>query len=96
MVRLTWTIQAANDLEHIYEYISRDSVKYARIQIERIQYRVKLLKRHPKTGRVISEIEAKLVREILVGRYRIIYRFKSEKSIEILAVHHPAKLLRLD
>lgn len=96
MVRLIWTIQAANDLEHIYEYISRDSVKYARIQIVRIQQRIKLLKHHPKTGRIISEIEEKQVREILIGRYRIIYRFKSENSIEIITVHHSAKLLRLD
>lgn len=96
MVRLTWTIQAANDLEHIYEYISKDSIKYARIQIERIKQRTKLLKLYPKTGRLISEIESKEVREIIVGRYRIIYRFKSEKNIEILTVHHSAKLLRLD
>jgi plasmid stabilization system protein ParE len=54
-----WTIQAANDLEHIYEYIAKDSVKYARIEIRRIQDRVKLLKRHPKSGRIFTEIEVK-------------------------------------
>ena len=96
MVHLTWTIQAANDLEHIYEYISKDSVKYARIQILRIKQRVKLLKLYPKTGRIFSEAGSKEVREIIVGRYRVIYRFKSEKNIEILAVHHSAKLFRLD
>lgn len=55
MVRITWTIQAASDLEHINDYIAKDSLRYARIQIVRIQERVKLLKHHPKTGKIISE-----------------------------------------
>jgi len=96
MARLIWTIQAANDLEHIYEYIAKDSVKYARIEIRRIQDRVKLLKRHPKSGRIITEIEVKQLREIISGRFRIIYRIKSENNIEIISIHHSAKLLKFD
>jgi len=36
MVKLKWTDQAITDLDEIAEYIARDSVKYAKIQVKRI------------------------------------------------------------
>lgn len=55
MVRINWTLQSVGDLENIYEFISKDSPKYAKIQIIRIRDQVKLLKRHPKLGRIVPK-----------------------------------------
>jgi len=37
MVQIRWTNLAVEDLESIYDYISKDSVKYAKIQVIRIK-----------------------------------------------------------
>ncbi len=34
MVRINWTFQAQNDLKGIAEYISKDSKRYAKLQID--------------------------------------------------------------
>ena len=94
MVRITWTHQSVKDLENIYEYISKDSVKYARIQIIRIRDRVKILKSHPEAGRVVPETAEASIREIISGSFRIIYRIKEDKLIEIITIHHSARLLK--
>jgi mRNA-degrading endonuclease RelE of RelBE toxin-antitoxin system len=36
------------------------------------------------------------IRELILGNYRIIYRIISEERIDILTVHHSAKLLRIE
>ncbi len=41
MVQINWTFQAKDDLQNIAEYISKDSEKYARLQILRIRQRSK-------------------------------------------------------
>lgn len=96
MAQIIWTIQSAEDLENIHEYISKDSVKYARIQIIRIRDRVKILKKYPNSGRVVSELSDKSLREIISGSFRIIYRIKTDSLIEIITIHHSARLLKLD
>ena len=94
MVRIIWTRQSVEDLENIYEYISKDSVKYARIQVIRIRDRVKILKSYPKSGRVVPETEEDAIREIISGSFRLIYRIKTDSLIEIITIHHSARILK--
>jgi len=96
MARLIWTLQSAEDLENIYEYISRDSIRYARIHIIRIRDRAKILKKYPKSGRIVPEFGDETLRELLMGTYRIIYRIKTENLVEIITIHHSAKRLIFD
>lgn len=96
MAQIVWTIQSADDLENIFKYISRDSVKYARIQIVRIRDRIKDLKNYPESGRVVPEVGNGLLREVFSGNYRIIYRLRTKGIIEIITIHHSAKQLLLD
>jgi plasmid stabilization system protein ParE len=56
MARLNWTVQAADDLKNIFDFISIDSPKYAVIHIKRISEKVRLLKTHPELGRIVPEI----------------------------------------
>lgn len=41
MVQINWTKTAVDDLKSIAEYISKDSVKYAKLQVIRIKHRTK-------------------------------------------------------
>ncbi len=96
MARLNWTDLSIEDLINIAEFISKDSVRYSVIQIKRIRERAKLLKTQPFLGRIVPEIKDESVRELILGNYRIIYRIVTEDRIDILTVHHSAKLLRIE
>lgn len=92
MVRINWTKRAVSDLEEVYEYISMDSVKYARYQILRIRQATQILKTQPASGRIVPEYGLPAVRELVEGNYRIVYVLVPTKNqIDILAVHHGAK-----
>jgi toxin ParE1/3/4 len=96
MARLNWTDLSIEDLINIAEFISKDSVKYSEIQIKRIRERAKLLKTQPFLGRIVPETNDDTVRELILGNYRIIYRIISEDRIDILTVHHSARLLHIE
>jgi len=96
MARLNWTELSIDDLINIAEFISKDSVKYSQIQVRRIRERARILKTKPFLGRVVPEVKNESIRELILGNYRIIYKVISEERIDILTVHHSAKLLRID
>jgi len=91
MVRIRWTYQAKDDLKSIAEYISRDSIRYARLQIYRIRNRTRILQRNPQAGREVPEIKEPKIRELIQGNYRIIYKIVTESRIDILTIHHSAR-----
>jgi toxin ParE1/3/4 len=95
MVKITWTQRSLTDLKSIAEFISKDSVKYASLTIERIIDITKYLETNPKIGRMVPEIGRNdKIREIIFGNYRIIYKITSNLTVHILTVHHSAKRLR--
>ena len=96
MARLNWTEISVNDLINIAEFISKDSAKYSVIQIKRIRERARLLKTQPFLGRIVPETNNEFIRELILGNYRIIYKIISEERIDVLTVHHSAKLLRIE
>lgn len=91
MVQVNWLKSARDDLKDIYEYISLDSKRYARLQIEKIQKSVEFLKISPELGRKVPEFSDKDIREIIEGNYRIIYLIFDSKTIDILLVHHSSR-----
>ncbi|WP_072981283.1 type II toxin-antitoxin system RelE/ParE family toxin [Leeuwenhoekiella palythoae] len=91
MVQINWTYRSKIDLEDIFDYISRDSKKYAQIQILRILKRTQILKKLPYSGKVIIEIPKDDLRELIEGNYRIIYKIVSDSRIDILTVHHSSR-----
>lgn len=95
MVEINWLKEAKNDLNEIYDYISKDSKKYAKRQVEKIFDRSLILKDHIHSGKIVEEVNNPDVREIIEGNYRIIYRIKSTFTIDILMVHHSARDLSL-
>ena len=95
MVKINWTTQAKTDLINIAEFIARDSKKFAKIQISRIRQRTQQIADFPHSGRTVPELNDKDIREVIIGNYRIIYRIVNENRVDILTVHHSARILRL-
>lgn len=91
MVQLNWTLLARNDLKAIFEYISKDSKNYAKLEILKIQLRTQILKVQPLIGKEVIEIGNIAVRELVEGNYRIIYKLVDKSSIDILTIHHSAR-----
>lgn len=94
MVKINWTDQALQDIDNIAEFISKDSLKYAKIQTQLFFERVESLFTQPELGRVVPELQKKKIRELIVGNYRIVYRIISLKRIDILTIHHSRRLLQ--
>jgi toxin ParE1/3/4 len=94
--KIKWTIRALDDLHDIYEFIAKDSKRYAQIQIEDIQNAALNLTSFPLMGRIVPEFPHLPYREILVGNYRVIYRLEEEQGLVItMAVAHGKQLLKI-
>jgi len=93
MVEVNWTLQSVEDINSIAEYIAKDSLKYAKLQVERIFARVEILETAPLSGRIVPELNITKIRELILGNYRIIYKVINKNRIDILTVHHSARLL---
>jgi addiction module RelE/StbE family toxin len=93
MVAIIWTEFALEDLRIIHEYISKDSKRYADRFVEKLIDRVDQLEGFPKSGRVVPEFNSELIRELIEGNYRIIYKI-SPSQIAIVRVHHAARQLK--
>jgi toxin ParE1/3/4 len=95
MVKIIWTQRSLTDLKSIVEYISKDSIKYASLTLQRILDVTKHLENNPRIGRMVPEVgKNDKIREIIFGNYRIIYKITSSQSVHILTVHHSARRLR--
>jgi len=92
MVEVRWTQQAVDDLEAIADFIAADSPQYASLFIIDVLAAVERLTSFPNSGRVVPEISDPVIREIVFGSYRIIYRVK-DNLVELLTVYHGARLL---
>ena len=95
MVKIVWTDQAIQDLTDIGQYIANDSERYAREVVQSLFESVHLLKSHPKAVRIVPEYRLTHIRELIRGSYRVVYRIDDKFRIDILTVHHSARLLRI-
>jgi len=91
VARLIWSPDAINDLESIYEFIAKDSERFARIFASRIIQIVESIPDYPMRGRKVPEIGEENVREIFYKLYRIIYWIHTDR-IEILNIIHEADI----
>lgn len=92
MTVLIWSPQAARDLEGIRAYIAVDSARYADLTVARIVAGVERLRAFPESGRIVPERNNPAVREVVVGRYRVVYRRRPD-SVEIATVCRGSKHL---
>lgn len=85
MIELIWSPQSFHDLISIRAYIAEDSQAYADLMVQRIVASVERLHMFPDSGRMVPERQSPELREIIVDKYRVVYR-RSVASVEIATV----------
>jgi len=93
MVKIALAESAWDDLDSITDYIALDSIRYAQEFSDRLFERIEQLKSFPQSGRVVPEFKNELLRELIISKYRIVYRIFENEKIVILRIIHGAKLL---
>jgi plasmid stabilization system protein ParE len=84
---LAWSPEAVEDIESIAAYIERDSKYYACTVVSRIVVVAESIPAHPRSGRIVPEINDPDFRERFVHKYRIIYRIESERILIAAVIH---------
>ena len=90
MAEIVWTLEAANSLEEIHDYIAEDNPAAALNVVTGIYNPLHLLRAHHRLGPRSAPIADREVREIIYGHYRIAYFIKTEDRLEILGIFHGA------
>ena len=92
MAAIKWTLQAADDLESITNFIAKDSFHFACLFAVDILNAIERLIKFPQSGRIVLEFKNPTIRELILGNYRIVYRYKKD-IVEILTIYHSARIL---
>jgi toxin ParE1/3/4 len=95
MARLRWSLQAAQDLEDICDFLSRDSEQFACVFAQRVMRIVESIPDQPGLGSIVPEYNRPELRERLLYNYRIIYRLRGQ-TVQIVTITHGARLLAFD
>ena len=95
MVEVKWTDFAIQNLNEIGDYIEKKSyTSYASRVVSGLFAAVDVLERFPLAGRMVPEFQDTTIRELIrMNHYRIVYRVVNESRIDILTVHHSARIL---
>jgi len=93
MVQVNWTEAAIGDLKDIRDHIAKDPIRYADELSARLREHSRLLSLHPRLGKAVPEVKNDQLRELVLGKYRIIYWIMTETRLEVVAVHHAKREL---
>ena len=80
---------AQDDLNEIIEYYSSLSQNYVESTISEFEENVMSLQQHPKSGRIIPELERQGItqyRELIQGYYRIVYKISKDKVVILTVI----------
>ena len=91
MTPIKWSPQAIRDVESIRDYIAQDSKRYAELTVARILASVERLQDFPQSCRMVSERDNPEIREVIVGPFRVVYRYRG-CIVEIAAVFRASRL----
>lgn len=85
-----WAESAILAVADAAEYIAKDSPSYAAALVTKAETSASSLYQFPKRGRVVPEYGDTAIRELFVGRYRLIYRIDGQ-AVTIIAFVHGAR-----
>jgi toxin ParE1/3/4 len=74
----------------VAEYISRDSESYAATVVRELVAAARSLRVLADRGRQVPEYDDPSVRELIVRKYRLVYRVQPER-VEVLRIIHGAR-----
>lgn len=89
-MRVEWSDFARDDLDDLVRYITRDSAFYAQLFGEKVMLATARLRDFPESGRMIPEVKDKMLREIIVQGYRVMYCLETDRVL-VLAVMHGSR-----
>jgi len=93
-MNIFFTSRAKTDISEIAHNISQDNPSAARKLISSFNDSIKNLVDFPLLGRVVPEYSEDSIRELIIGQYRIVYKFNEhKKEIYIITIHHSNRLL---
>lgn len=91
-MKIIWSPLALERIEEIALYIAEDKPGAAIDWVEGVFEAVERLADFPESGRIVPELGARRIREVVFGAYRIVYSVKDQ--IDILTVRRSNQLLR--
>jgi addiction module RelE/StbE family toxin len=83
---------AKTDLTEIVDYIAQGSRKYAQLEKFLIVKAIEKLYSQPDLGKPFIH-KSTNARQLVFKNYLIIYRYKTEFLLEIMSIHHHARLI---
>ena len=95
MTPLIWSSLAERDVQAIRAYIAEDSARYADLVVRRIIAGVEHVAEFPESGRIVPERDDPTIREVMVGPFRVVYRYRGD-SVEIVTVFRSARMFPAD
>jgi len=95
MKKLIWTEPAVDDLQGIFDFISKDSEYYARIFIGKIMETTEKLIEYPEIGRMVPEYNRTDIRELIFQNYRIIYKLEKNRILILTVIHGKRDLISI-
>lgn len=94
-MKVIWAPLAEERAKEIARFIGQESREAARLWLIDVFGAVERLEQFPHSGRKVPEIQRADIREIIQGKYRIIYRLESDR-ISILTVQHGRQSLAIE
>jgi toxin ParE1/3/4 len=88
--KIIWSLEAANDVEAIFEYLLEASPSYAKRFVIKVKEAADSLQIFPERGRYVPEYTESKAREIFVDSFRLLYRVFPDK-VDITGVIHMAR-----
>ena len=94
-MKIIWSPLALERVDEIVDYVAQENLEAARLLTIELFGAVERLEKFPESGRIVPEVNRRNIREIIQGRYRIIYRVDA-KQVAILTVRHVRQYFLLD
>ncbi len=85
-VRWAWSARA--DLLEALEYLHQQSPGAAATLFEQAEAAARSLTGFPERGSKVKELDLPDIRQLIVGRYRLVYRVEADQAVGIAALIH--------
>ena len=92
-MKVAWTPRALSNFQALAARLDEFSAGAGTRLADRVTERLAQLESFPESGRIVPEFEARVLRELVEGDYRVIYERFSDR-IEVIAVVHGSRSLR--
>ncbi|MFN8347180.1 MAG: type II toxin-antitoxin system RelE/ParE family toxin [Spirosomataceae bacterium] len=89
---IIWTEAAKEDIRDVVFYLMRDSDVFAENWVKELEHSLHLLSSFPEMGKVNQEKEVSFIREIFVGKYRVVYSYLNG-VVTLLMIRHQSRPL---